>query len=525
MNTSNKQVVALIKVALLTGVMLVAVEMYLIPASCIGQSKAQAGVPVPRIDYISLDRSPTNSVTITQGESVIVQVQVTNVGTASGDRGAIYISFPGFGSYGDATYVELWDYSADMVYHEYRSGDSSDPIRYHCGSGYSGAAQALLVVAEHNASWEAGETIYVGVKVRFPRPGTYPIYVRTSVSDSEGSYHFDPSSERYEDQQCRYAYRQTVEVEAGPGVVYLPVVLEHRAAQPLRGVRVQASGCYKPSRCDSRLRCFEAARVNVVYYTIYWNDPPDQPSCRYHSNLMPHRDFDALEYLIPRAHARGIQVYALMPSGNMGWPEHPRWNARLNYPEATEDWLDFALPEARSFLADVAEEIVTNYDVDGILLDATRWREQWYRQADLSAEDVSLAVRGIYDRVKAVRPEVLVAASPHADPRFSLNERGQDWLGWLGGGYIDYVTPMIYENDYWVRRYLNQWMEFEYFPERIVPRLSVCTFNPTTPKSVGDVLGQIEICYSKKTTGVTLWDDRYVCTNPDLIESLGAGGW
>jgi hypothetical protein len=127
--------------------------------------------------------------------------------------------------------------------------------------------------------------------------------------------------------------------------------------------------------------------------------------------------------------------------------------------------------------------------------------------------------------VKSVRPDVLVAASPHADYRFSLNERGQDWHGWLRDGYMDYVTPLTYGDDNWVRKYLGQWQETDYFPGRIVPRLSVCSFNPTTPKPTSSVLRQIQIGSDAGATGTTLWDDRYICQNSSLVRALGAGGW
>ncbi|MDH4187384.1 MAG: hypothetical protein OEV08_10325 [Nitrospira sp.] len=287
--------------------------------------------------------------------------------------------------------------------------------------------------------------------------------------------------------------------------------------KPLRGVRMQASSCSTASACSQRLDCLQAAGVTVLYYAIYYQ------GAYYHSDLLPHRTFDSLAYLVPEAHAHGIEVYALIPVAVIGWKEHPEWNTRLNYPAVDDDWLDFALPEARFFVADVAEELVTNYDVDGILLDYIRWRSTWFESANLSADDISLTVQGVYERVKAIRP-VDVTASVF-ESRWSAEGAGQMWYDWLSNGYIDYVTPMAYVSDSYLQVLLNQWLDTGYSPERIIPRLSVVWFNPTERKPVGDVLRQIEMCYDAGATGMTLWDDGYICNNPDLVEALGAGGW
>ncbi len=529
MRLSNKQVAALTKVGMLMGMMVVtmaaAVDTHVVPVSYIEQARAQAGAPDPHIDYIYLNGNSASSTTITQGDSVNIKVQATNLGTGTGYRAAIYMSLPEFDSYADANYVDPGDYSDDLVYHEFRPGDSGDKIWYACGSGYLGAPQVLLIKGqEPSPSWEPGETNYLEVKVTPPGPGTYQVYVKAAMSDSEDSYDFDPTSGAYTDQQCQPVYRRTIEVEAYPNAIYLPVVLRDYVPPvpvvpiTVRGVRMQAASCSTESKCKRRLDCLQTAGVTALYYAIYSNE------AYYHSDLLPHRSFDSLAYLVPEAHARDMEVYALIASAKIGWPEHPEWNARLNHPNVTEDWLDFTLPEARHFVADVAEEIVTNYDVDGILLDYTRWGGSWIKKANLSADEISETVRGVYEQVKTVR-QVAVTASPSADHDFAVEWWGQRWHDWLDDGYVDYVTPMTYVDDSWLHKLLDEWTATNHFPGRIIPRLSVCWFNPTRQKSAEEVLRQIEICYDAGATGVALWDDRYLCKDSDLVEALGAGGW
>jgi hypothetical protein len=524
MNRSNKHMVALIRLALVVVVGLtMAGGTGAFPAFLIGQVEAQTGSPDPRIDYIQLNGSSANSVTITYPQSVDIKVQATNLGTGDGCRAAIYASFPGFDSSSDVNLVGLVSSSDDLEYIEFQPG--VDSIYYDCGSGYVGLAKELLVCGlDASPYWEPGEKNHLEVSVRPPGPGTYQVYIKVAMSDGEGHYDFDPISGSCTDQQCQPVYLRTINVLASPYATYLPVV-QRDYAPPLlvsgvQGVRVQASGCSSVSRCNSRLDCLQAAGANVLYYTVHYGE------LFYHSDLLSHRSFDSLEYLVPRAHDRGMKVYALIPVATIGWSEHARWNARFNYREVTEDWLDFTIPEARSFVADMAEEIVTNYDVDGILLDYIRWSGKWAHNAGLTAEPISLTVHGVSERVKAVRPEVVVAASTIADIDYARGYCGQDWVGWIDDQYVDYVTPMAYaESASQLRRWLREWDATGNLPSYVIPRLSTAWFDPVQAKSVEDVLAFIDICYDEGATGMTLWDDRYICGNPDLVKALGAGGW
>jgi len=529
MKASNRQIVVLVKVALLVGTVLL--ETHIVPAPHVEQTRAlaQAGTPNPHIDYIHLNGSSASSVTITRGNSVTIEVQATNTGSVTGYRGGIYISFAGFDSYSVGDYVtlaNLWTSNGDvnLEYLENRPADPNNPIWYACEGRY-GVARNLRVAGYAPSEWMPGEQIHLEVKVTPPGPGLYQVYVRSVVAgtDSGGPYYYDPAGGAVVDQQCMNAYRRTIMVD--PQVLYLPVVLKNLSShEGSRSVWMQASSCYSASRCDQRLDCIQAAGATRLYYTIYGQ------KVYYHSNLMPHRGFDSLAYVVSAAHARGMEVYAAMPSGRMGWPQHPEWNARLNHPNVTTDWLDFAHPDARDFLADVAEEIVANYDVDGIALDYTRWRREWYRQAGLSADDISLTVRGIYERIKSVR-SVDLAATPDGSSEFSTYSYGQRWYDWLDGGYIDHVSPMSYHPDDWLLDRMDEWRSSGHFPGRITPLLSTLWFdwNPghsvMESKTPEEVMHQIDLCYNAGSIGVTLFDDIRLCQDPRLVKALGAGGW
>lgn len=292
------------------------------------------------------------------------------------------------------------------------------------------------------------------------------------------------------------------------------VLDEEPEPAPLRGVRGQASNCSTATKCSALLDCLQAAGANFYLYPAFG---ASSHKAYYASKIVPQRysDRDPLQYLIEQAHARDIQVYALVAAATIGWPQHPEWNAQANHAEIHTDWLDFTLPETRAFIAGVADEIA-DYDVDGILLDYIRWPIDDV----LPAGPITETVR----QTSQACGNVTLAASVLADPAYAPHQ-GQDWVHWLTEDYLDLVNPMAYYDNDILHLLLQAWHDTGFFPNHIIPRLSVAQFDPFQIKLVAEVLQQIQICYSAGATGMTLWDDRYVCRNSELIEALGGGGW
>jgi uncharacterized lipoprotein YddW (UPF0748 family) len=95
--------------------------------------------------------------------------------------------------------------------------------------------------------------------------------------------------------------------------------------------------------------------------------------------------FDPLEYAIEEAHKRGLELHAWFnvfasASTAPGSPayEHPEWicRDRDGIPmTGSSIALSPGLPAVRSYLTDVAMEVVRNYDIDGLHLDYVRWNE------------------------------------------------------------------------------------------------------------------------------------------------------
>ncbi|MGN1346114.1 MAG: glycoside hydrolase family 10 protein, partial [Eubacteriales bacterium] len=247
---------------------------------------------------------------------------------------------------------------------------------------------------------------------------------------------------------------------------------------------------------DAILDTCEKNSLNTVFFQV-------RPTCDalYQSSLFPVSAylssdgtlaFDPLGYLVTEAHKRNIYVHAwvnplrvTMNSHDVsslpdGSPvrEHPEWT--VPYADG-KLYLNAGLPEVRQLVADGVEEIVRNYDVDGIVFDDYFYpyptndesgktavfddadAYQTYGTdsdslADWRRDNINRLVELCYRTVHETDPECVFGISPFAvwqnsdgtnggSNTFSLEAYHSlycDALAWIRGGYIDYISPQIY---------------------------------------------------------------------------------
>jgi uncharacterized lipoprotein YddW (UPF0748 family) len=227
----------------------------------------------------------------------------------------------------------------------------------------------------------------------------------------------------------------------------------------------------------------------------------------YRSSLLPPADhepgFDPLAYTIARARPMGLEVHAWInaflvwsspspPSDSSHvWHTHPEWFMADRFGRSTREYtqqqcessglvgatLSPALPEVRKFVASIASEIATNYDVDGIHLDYIRYpnssfgfedeavgafyletgldpleifrrqegteevSEEW---AEWRRKMVTLTVETVRSVLRADAPGVLLSCAVMADPVDARENYSCDWVSWLQSGLVDFVCPMAY---------------------------------------------------------------------------------
>ena len=192
--------------------------------------------------------------------------------------------------------------------------------------------------------------------------------------------------------------------------------------------------------------------------------------------------FDPLAYLIEQAHKEGLKVHAWFEFGfsfayndpeSIWIKKSPEWLGRDHTGAILKKnnfmWWNALHPGPQNFLLELIEEVVSEYDIDGIQGDdrlpampseggyddytvslyqnqfgaappENHQEEEWIQWR---SEQLNQFGEKIYNRVKSIRPEVLVSWAPSIYP-WSKEEYLQSWPDWIKGGYADFVVPQFY---------------------------------------------------------------------------------
>lgn len=272
----------------------------------------------------------------------------------------------------------------------------------------------------------------------------------------------------------------------------------------------------------------------------------------YRSDLLPYPEplrepgRDPLGELLPLAHAAGLEVHAWMNCclvwSGTGPPRnpkhvinaHPEWIARMTdgrpmtrlTPRARARlmvegvFLSPGHPGVRHWIAGIAREIATRYDVDGIHLDyirqpsigigfdpTTRARFALEHGADpdpavpgmpfhrlapperaamdsawgaFQQEQVTAIVREVRDTLAAVRPGLPLSAAVLADTLTAVRRNRQAWSEWLRDGLLDRAYAMCYAP--LVQTVVSQLaaMATQVGTARLVPGIAIYNTSPAT---------------------------------------------
>lgn len=197
--------------------------------------------------------------------------------------------------------------------------------------------------------------------------------------------------------------------------------------------------------------------------------------------------YDPLEYWVAACHERGMECYAwINPYRYESSVSGASWTGSTDYRKTHPDWileynnasiLNPGIEAVKTRIVDVCREIVTNYDIDGIVFDdyfylnsvPNSYDSSLYNssgttlsQGDWRRENVNDMVRKVNAMIKSVKPYVKFGISPAGVSKTSASKYGistssissaPDWqyeqicsdpLAWLGEGSIDFISPQIY---------------------------------------------------------------------------------
>jgi Uncharacterized protein conserved in bacteria len=197
--------------------------------------------------------------------------------------------------------------------------------------------------------------------------------------------------------------------------------------------------------------------------------------------------YDPLAFVIEEGHKRGLEVHAWVNPYRFesvagqwsGLPgdyntEHPDWV--LTHGSAAI--LNPGLPQVRQRITDIIQEIVTNYDVDGVLFDDyfylsgttedsdtySKYNPDGLALADWRRDNVNKMIAQVYNMIRTVKPHVTFGVSPAGiwdvstsiaasygltlpsgiSGGYAYNGIYCDPVAWLQQGTVDYISPQIY---------------------------------------------------------------------------------
>lgn len=281
--------------------------------------------------------------------------------------------------------------------------------------------------------------------------------------------------------------------------------------------------------------------------------------------------FDPFAYLLENAHKRGIEVYAWINPYRYSNNGVRYGDGELNYENSHPEWLlsnasetilNPALPEVEQRIVDVCQDIISKYDVDGLVFDDYFYNNgglelsadaDFYNayvtaggtlsQADWRRENVNTMVRKVDNMVKDTKPWVRFGISPAgvagtantSAPKYGVKPcpSGSDWqynqiysdpLAWLSEGTIDFISPQVYwpvngANDY---QAITEWWSYiadhfnrHLYVSQTLSDLSSKTFddyvtemNIARNASVGNNPGMVYFKWSQLFSGIKMVDGK-----------------
>lgn len=201
--------------------------------------------------------------------------------------------------------------------------------------------------------------------------------------------------------------------------------------------------------------------------------------------------WDPLAFVVEECHKRGIDCYAWVnpyrwTSNNANWGtpiDQSLKDRGLLLASGERIYLNPGLPEVRAHIVKVCNEIITKYDVQGLIFDDyfypnslppdeiagdySLWKESGSKLSfsDWRRANVDQMIKDVYDMIQECRPDLRYGISPASAAGRSAWKYGlptapfakNDWqyesiysdpLSWLNSGTLDFISPQEYFHTY-----------------------------------------------------------------------------
>lgn len=264
--------------------------------------------------------------------------------------------------------------------------------------------------------------------------------------------------------------------------------------------------------------------------------------------------YDPLAFVIEECHKRGMECHAWLIAIPLGNQNHVRSLGNssvtkkrpsicVNYNR--QYFLNPGHPETKVYLMSIVDEIIKNYDIDGIHFDYLRYPERATRFPDQKEyrqygkglsldqwrkESITAIVRHVYQNVKAKKPWVKVSTSPVGKlkdtPRYSSKGWNahdvvhQDVNQWLKEGIQDQIYPMMYFRGNNFFPFALDWQERSN-ERQVIPGLGIYFLDPREGNwTLDEVERQLFFLRNHKLNGQAFYRTEFLINNTKDVFTL-----
>ncbi len=215
----------------------------------------------------------------------------------------------------------------------------------------------------------------------------------------------------------------------------------------------------------------KAEGINTIYFHVHPNGDAYYKSDIFPKGIYYTGDYDPLQIMLDEAHNMGISVHAWLNPLRMQTVEQmenlpddfivKKWiNEKSPMIKIINNrwYLNPAYEEVNELISKSADEILKNYNVDGIHIDDyfypttdTEFDAEAFKasnSSDLSQwrqNNINNMVKSLYDTVKNNNKKIKFGISPQGNINANYNSQYADVKLWAGTeGYADYIIPQIY---------------------------------------------------------------------------------
>lgn len=215
----------------------------------------------------------------------------------------------------------------------------------------------------------------------------------------------------------------------------------------------------------------KAEGINTLYFHVHPNGDAYYKSEIFPKGIYYTGEYDPLQIMLNEAHDIGISIHAWINPYRMQTVEQmeslpddfivKQWineNSPMVKVINNRWYLNPAYDEVTELVSSSADEILRNYNVDGIHIDDyfypttdTTFDKEAFEasgSSDLSQwrqDNINKMVKSMYDTVKSNNKRVKFGISPQGNINANYNSQYADVKLWAGNkGYADYIIPQIY---------------------------------------------------------------------------------